>query len=92
MLRPFQTATGLVGLLCLCGTGLTGCRALRQDIGEQVREAMAEEPASRNADSQWTTHSTSTRAVPSIGSPHHGDFGRYSQPTTGEQLYHGRQQ
>ena len=67
---------------------VTGCRSLRDDIGAKLTQAMSEEPDPSRSQSQWTTHSTSTQAVPSVGSPNHGDFGNYSQPTTGEKPYH----
>lgn len=70
--------------------GLSGCRSLRHDIRDKLTQAMSEEPENR-ADSQWTTHSTSTQAVPSVGSRHTGDFGAYSQPTHGERRYHSSQ-
>ena len=73
--------------LCVLAGGLSGCRSLRHDIRDKLTQAMSEEPENR-ADSQWTTHSTSTQAVPSVGSRHTGNFGAYSQPTTGERRYH----
>ena len=77
-------------LLCVVTGGLTGCRSLRHDIRDKLTQAMSEEPENR-ADSQWTTHSTSTQAVPCVGSRQIGDFGGYSQPTTGERRYHSSQ-
>jgi len=82
MPRSLQTVTCFIGLLSLSGTGLVGCISVRQDIAAQIRGAMAEEPSGRNADSQWTTHSTSMQAVPSVGGPDRGRFGDYSQPLT----------
>lgn len=75
-------------VMCLVSLGLAGCRSLRHDLRDKLEQAMSEEPQNSRADSQWTTHSTSTQAVPSAGSRHTGDFGGYSQPTTGERRYH----
>lgn len=79
-------------LICLISLpSVAGCRSLRANIGAKLTQAMSEEPDRSRSQSQWTTHSTSTQAVPSVGSPNHGDFGNYSQPTTGERPYHSPQ-